>query len=170
MKYVKRIIGFILGAIATEYLIRKLTGWSFWKYLDDFFNLIYDSLILSLNYEVKIWHILIFCISIIFIGAMCSFLLKKKERNFNYWEHYTEGTILDIKWRWNWQSNLIEGMIITDLEPVCDTCDMKMEPDSFSNNAQCPQCSNKRYNLPSLSRVRRIIKEKAIKGDYKIQI
>ncbi|MDR3704342.1 MAG: hypothetical protein P4L28_00350 [Paludibacteraceae bacterium] len=114
----------------------------FFTTIGTIFNWAWRTLINALNFELKIWWILMAIA--FFVGII--YLIKKskgEEPVLPDFHTYREGKLKKWKWTWDWKwSTSGDGWIITDMEAHCPNCDTPMIDNSsmYGFSFDCPRC------------------------------
>ena len=134
--------------------------------LPPFFISLYDILtkkpilstlisLLNIDFEIRIWQILILGIFILILYVSIN---KIKERLSNEtssnnaepeWLNYKKDRFKKLLWTWDYKLNSDNTYTTIKLRPTCQKCESPMSDLSFSNviEYKCPQCDSRFTNL-----------------------
>ncbi len=126
-----------------------------------------NLLINILNFEVKVWWILlalVFLFSLLFIYLKVNSSKAEKEPNFL---HYETDKIYNWNWKWSWAQNYKGGKYyINNLEPICPKCQTPLSYNYY--NHTCLRCNYNTINqLPGLYDIEKIIIDNVNRNLYK---
>lgn len=111
----------------------------------ELFKWLWKVIISILNFELKIWWILL-AIGL-FVGIAYLFDKFKKEESFKPdFYSYREGRFKRWKWTWGWKwNNSRSAWLISDLKAHCPNCDTPMIEYSsiYGLSYDCPRCNFK---------------------------
>jgi hypothetical protein len=99
-------------------------------------NSIWQFIIRVLNYNIKVWWLLLF-IGIITLAIYIVFRLSQDEPSPK------EGKFKNWRWTWNWRWHYSKNAwVISDLKAHCPRCDTPMEHFSslYGQSFECPRC------------------------------
>jgi len=127
-----------------------------------FFKLLYELGVRVLDWEIKLWVILLIVASV--------FMLRMLVRSANAdtkpaFTKYKKDKFRVWIWKWNWRSGE-NGWRIIDLRPFCPDCDVELVDKSYSGHISniCPKCQlNYRFDEPE-EEISRLIAAKVEKG------
>lgn len=128
------------------------------------FLAIWAAVIIFLNFELKVWWVLI-GVSVLFLALYlwAKYLdLKQSAQREPEFTKYTQDMILGYKWKWSWEKNYYDGKYrIGNLHPICEKCDT---PLTYSNNGcgrlTCLRCQQIYWKeLPAFDNVKMMISD-----------
>lgn len=130
------------------------------------FKMICSGIIKFLNFNLKVWWILIGIAAVVFIlwivFKICSDTYEKPS-----FINYTSDTIQGWKWKWHWQKNYYGKYEIEDLHPVCDSCGTALAyKHDYYNDLYCVRCG-KTYSgneLPNENHIKIYIADTVNRG------
>ncbi|MCG2612596.1 hypothetical protein LZZ90_13885 [Flavobacterium sp. SM15] len=141
---------------------------TFWNLLKWIWNHIFE-------FQLKIWQILIFFITIWIIKSIIKVFKKPNEnlttQNDADWLNYTEDNINGLNWRWKWIKNVLtHKWNIEDLTIACNKCGTSMHLDDsyvYGKTAECPRCENRIRDYKDLVKIEAIIIDNVKRDMYK---
>ena len=105
------------------------------------FTTLYDWIVLSLNFQIRVWWILLALAVLVVIR--CIILHNKQEQSDERpaFLDYTSDRFSKWKWSWEWNfSSLEQKWQVSNLHPHCPKCDTPMLSDKYESYFQCPRC------------------------------
>jgi hypothetical protein len=158
----KKLKNWAIGVAGTIIAGVLITAISEWLTSDRYapFCWLWSWLLKIINYEIKIWIILL-CLGII---LLIIWILTKPEKIEKHpYADYTSDTINGDKWVWKWSAylNNIDGICM-----ICPADDTNMMWADYLDNGQsgfeCPRCRHKKsFSDDDLVRIRAIICDNA---------
>ena len=105
-------------------------------------NWVLKGIILILNFEVKIWWLLVFGAFIIGIMYLYFSLIKKKDDTKPVFLEYTYDRLKEWKWSWSWEQDYFtKRWGVENLRPHCPKCDTHMMVTYYGSHYMCPRCN-----------------------------
>lgn len=148
----------LLVTVAIDYFSAEKIFTTFQKML----TFIWSTILTFLNFEIKVWWLLI-GIAVLFSGLYTySKYLNRKESLPDEPEflNYTQDTILNYKWAWSWEKGP-HGMYYVDhLHPICSQCNtpLVIGRAEFGGVYTCLRCNtDTNHPLPRLENVEMLI-------------
>ena len=94
-----------------------------------------------LNFELKVWWVLLGIALIIFVLFIIIKLSENTDKFKPEFASYKEDIFAGWKWSWEWHFNTYKGSWQVDnLQAHCPECDTPMFHDDYDRNFQCPRC------------------------------
>lgn len=122
----------IYDAIKDKPILSTLWGW---------IKAIWGWIVAFLNFELKIWWILLGIAGIIAVLFFIAKLSSEKETNLPSFTSYKEDSFGGWKWSWDWRLNSYDRKWhIDNLRAHCPKCNTPMFHDISDANFQCPRC------------------------------
>lgn len=94
-----------------------------------------------LNFEVKVWWILVFLVCLVILLWIIAKVADTKEKNQPKFLQYTEDHFRDWKWSWTWGRTYTGKWQVENLIAHCPQCDTPMRHDNFDTVFHCSRCS-----------------------------
>ncbi len=159
------IIGGSIAGTLSSLIVDLVKGVNFFSTLYNLIVSTYNWLIIFLNFDLKIWWILIGII--ILIGIL--FLLTNKkslndnESSMNFLK-YNNDFINNYSWKWSYDYNSISKKYqLGKTFLLCSKCNTKMYESglAYANYFECPRCQTKtHFNAQNdINNIRRIISD-----------
>ena len=131
-----------LFSFALTLLRDYINGIKLFSTIKNIFTIIYNFLIFILNYQIKVWWLIVF---VILMSVIFHFLLKKSntEESTPYFLNYTEDCFRNWKWTWQWHRNYYNNKYeIYNLRAHCPKCETPMIQDIniYGEIYHCPRC------------------------------
>ena len=121
---------------------------------------IWNAFVRFLNFNVKVWWILIFLAVAVAGLYVWSKILESIEKSSAPPEFtkYTVDTILGYKWKWIWEKDYQGKYRIEELHTICSFCDTPLSYDW--GEYKCLRC-NRNYNnrMPNENNVKMLISD-----------
>ena len=117
-------IGSGLVVLIITVIVDMITAEKVFGTAKNIFLLMLEAFFAIINYELKVWWLLIvfgvlifaFYIYIKYQGSKCSV------SNQPQFLEYKKDTILGYLWKWRWEKNYLGKYEIEDLHPICTKC------------------------------------------------
>lgn len=104
-------------------------------------NWIWKGIISILNFEVKIWWMLVLLVLVIGIMYLYGSLIKKEDDTKPAFLGYTHDRLREWKWSWSWEQNYYtKKWSVENLIPHCPKCDTHMINVFYGSHYKCPRC------------------------------
>ena len=122
-----------------------------------------------LNFEIKVWWLLIAIVvfvAILWIIKRC--YIAKENNSQPSFLNYTQDYLLGYSWEWTWEKNWEGKYRVENLHPVCTKCKTPLLPTgNFYNQSKCPRCNTiLDYNSSIEPEVLVLIYDNAKKGNF----
>lgn len=117
-------IGSGLVVLVITVIIDMITAEKVFNTIRNIFSFALKVLLVFLNFELKMWWLLIGVAALIFV--LWIFIKYKDSRHLvsdepQYLE-YKQDTLVGYKWKWTWRKNYFGEYSIEDLHPICMKC------------------------------------------------
>ena len=105
-------------------------------------SVIWKAIFAFLNFDLKVWWILVGIASIFFVlWIIAKFDNKSNDNKEPDFLKYTEDHFRTWKWSWEWEfSDYQQKWHVSNLVAHCPKCDTPMQHDQFEDVFQCPRC------------------------------
>ena len=103
-----------------------------------------NAVLAFLNFELKIWWVLVAVSLIVVVMIVISKVLDARESNQSIpFLNYTKDYVLDFSWEWEYQQTYDGKYSITNLHPVCSNCGMILKKGHtiYSLEMKCLRCN-----------------------------
>lgn len=145
-------IGGVLLSFALSVLRDLVKGIKTLSTVKIVFSAIWRAIIAFLNFDLKVWWVLI---GIAVILAILWIVLKRDKENEEKlleenkrpdFTSYTEDHFRTWKWSWEWKYNTYMGeWNVDNLKAHCPKCDTPMQHDLAETAFECPRCQYGSY-------------------------
>ncbi len=119
--------------------------------IGNLFAYIWKAIIIFMNFELKVWWLLIGIILIFLILYLWAKYIDYQQAMLNKPEfiEYTQDTILHYKWKWTWRKDSYGIYYISTIYPICPYCDTPLSDSTRDDWGEytCLRC-NKRTTTP----------------------
>lgn len=144
--YSKWWITSVILPIIASVIADKFKNVPIWTTLLLVVNWIKTSFLNVINFEIKVWYILVFIFAAIFVLYVVS--LRKSDNIIRLnsepsFSKYKRGRLKRWLWSWEYELNYSGKYEIVNMLPICESCDIKM---IFTDNRlysyyRCPKCN-----------------------------
>lgn len=140
--------------------IRLLKKNPFLTSLIDIVTWLWTGLINILNFELRLWWLLVGLASLILVLYLISLFQKEEPTSTTDFADYVEGRFINWKWTWNWKwHESKKAWVINDLTAHCPKCDTPLIEYSGNDSFECPRCNyfSTNYKSEKPYKIERII-------------
>lgn len=163
-------IGSGLILLVVTIIIDAVSAKQIFSTICSIFVAIWNGIVAFLNFDVKVWCILL-TVAVIIVAlyiALKIYNANQKPNTEDSYITYRQDYILGFKWRWSWGKDFMGKITIDDLYPVCPDCDTPLTLDndacSYSRQLKCLRCGKIIYEkLPEENHVKLMISDNARK-------
>ena len=148
---VSTLLGFLLTIIYDVFKGKKVLST-----LLNILKVVWKFIINLLNFQIKLWWLLLGLAFLIFILWI---VIKIKEFGEEGPEflNYTKDTIQGWDWEWTWRKNYEGKYVVDDLHPVCESCGTPLAAKhDYQSSLYCVRCGRSRHShgvFPDLSHI-----------------
>ena len=133
----------IIAGVLTTFLVdwvKKISLLSTIKYVSGF---VWKCIISFLNYDVKVWWILIAIVILVFaLWLFVKYNEAKEKNNQAPFLSYTQDFFRGQCWGWSWKKNWDGKYSIDCLQPICNRCKTPLVQDyDYLEKFKCPRCN-----------------------------
>lgn len=152
----------IIGILFTMF-IDWIKGIQVWSTLKGVFIFLYNTLITLMNYELKVWWVLLAVIVVVVAFIAVLKIRRKIEANRfrcpDFWGEYTSDTLQGVHWEWYWEKDSLGDRRLEGLTPICPKCKTPMSQSYMLNmNLVCPRCGfEHEKELPDIEQIETLI-------------
>lgn len=104
------------------------------------FTTVWRWLLAFLNFEIKVWWILVALGVLVVILWVIAKIANAKESDPPAWMQYTEDRFTDWKWSWTWEKGPYGKYQVANLVAHCPKCDTPMRHDNYDTVFHCSRC------------------------------
>ena len=125
---------------------------------------VWTFLLTLLNFEIKVWWLLIGIAVLIFALWFWVKHLDSKQSapTAPAFLEYTKDTILGYKWKWTWEKDYLGKYRIEQLHPICSKCDTPLVDSvtGYGGRYTCLRCNNGTNKpMPDFNNVKMMISD-----------
>ena len=136
----------VIGGIALSFILDLVKGVDWLSTLKAVANFIFNAVVSFLNFELKVWWILIavamIILALVFVAKYYDEKAKNEALSFL---SYTKDSVLGYSWEWEYSKGYDGKFSITNLRPVCSQCGMALKQcGMYGQQMECLRC-NKTY-------------------------
>lgn len=145
-------------------IIDVITATKIFSTIGSLFVYIWKAIIVFMNFELKVWWVLIGIILLTFVLYLWAKYIDCQESKFDKPEfiEYTQDTILQYKWKWNWRKDSKDIYYISDIYPICPYCDTPLSDSTkdFIGIYTCLRCNKRTITpIPNIDDVKMLIRD-----------
>lgn len=133
----------VIGGVLVSFVLDWINGVDWLSTLKTVVNFIVNAIVAFLNFELKVWWVLV-AIALLFMALIVISKIHDTKKNNNPipFLSYTKDSILGYAWEWGYRKNLDGKYTITDLHPVCSKCGMRLKQGGFYGmEMECLRCN-----------------------------
>lgn len=173
-KWIKSPWGISLGTAVLSFLMTIcydfLKDKPVFSTLTSIFIAIWNFIISILNFELKVWWVLLGITLIIFIIYILYKIdsLKNSESNSLPFLRYTKDNINGWHWEWIWEKQYDGKWGIENLHPICPKCETPLvRSNEHGGRLVCLRCNIESYErLPDLDHVKILLYDNVKKDHF----
>lgn len=136
------IVSAVVGPIVTV-IIDAILDKPFLTTLGNIFVFCWKGIITFLNFELKLWWVLLGLFGLVLILYLCAKISGNEEEKPEF-TLYKEDSFGGWKWSWGWAYNSYDKKWhVKDIQAHCPNCNTPMFHDEYDTVFQCPRCSFK---------------------------
>lgn len=159
----------VIGGVILSIVLDLIKQVSILSTMTSFFVSAGKFIVTFLNFEIKVWWLLIAIVvfvAILWIIKRC-YIAKENNSQLSFL-NYTQDYLLGYSWEWTWEKNWEGKYGVENLHPVCTKCKTPLLPTgNFYNQSKCPRCNTiLDYNSSIESEVLVLIYDNAKKGNF----
>lgn len=134
----------VIGGVLLSFVLDWIKGVDWLSTLKVVAKFIADTIISVLNFEIKVWWLLV-AIALIVVGLIIfvKILDFKDKTNPIPFLSYTKDSVLEYTWEWEYRKTSDGKYTISNLHPVCSKCGMilKQGYTGYGMEMQCLRCN-----------------------------
>ncbi len=143
----------VIGGIALSFILDWVKGVDWLSTLKAVGSCVLNAIISFLNFELKVWWILIavalFFLALVFIAKYYDAKTKNEKPSFL---SYTKDSVLGYTWEWEYSKGYDGKYTIENLHLICPECGMILKHEgSYGYQLECLRC-NKTFIFQNVSR------------------
>lgn len=158
----------VIGGVLLSFVLDWIKGVDWLSTLKTVVNFIINAVVAFLNFELKVWWVLV-AIALLFAALIIySKILDAKQKDTPIpFLTYTKDSMLGYAWEWEYQKTYDGKYSIANLHPVCSKCGMILKQGgSFGMEMQCLRCNTtKKWEYHYLTDAQMLIEDN-IKKKY----
>lgn len=133
----------VIGGVLLSFLLDWINGVDWLCTLKAAIGFIIKAIISFLNYELKVWWLLI-AVALIIVGLFVVakvFDVKAKNEKPSFLT-YTKDSVLGYSWEWEYTKEYDGKYRIINLRPVCEKCGMILrQSGAYGQQMKCLRCN-----------------------------
>lgn len=152
----------IIGGVLLSFLLDWIKGINWLSTLKSFFEVIVNALMAFLNFELKVWWVLVAIVFVIVAFFVIAKIYDAKSKNDTpAFSSYTKDCVLGYMWEWEYAKNFEGKYTISNLHPVCSKCGMRLKQDgAYGREMTCLRCNtNKSWKDSYLTDAQMLIED-----------
>lgn len=135
----------VIGGVLLSFVLDWIKGVDWLSTLKTVVDCIVKAIVAFLNFELKVWWVLVAIALLLIALAIYSKVLDAKEKDKPIpFLDYTSDFILDYSWEWDYEKTSDGKYTIAHLHPVCSNCGMTLKQDGrYGTQVRCLRCNTK---------------------------
>lgn len=130
----------VIGGVLLSFVLDWIKGVDWLSTLKAVTKFIGDAIVAFLNFELKVWWVLVAIALLIVALIIISKILDAKDKsNPLPFLSYTKDSVLGYTWEWDYRHTYDGKYTITNLHPVCSRCGMILKQ-VFTVNGIAMKC------------------------------
>jgi len=133
----------VIGGIILSFVLDWIKGVDWLSTLKAVVKFIVDSIIAFLNFELKVWWVLVAIALIVVALIIIAKSLDAKEKSIPIpFLSYTKDFVLGYNWEWEYSKTYDRKYTISNLHPVCSKCGMLLKQSGmYGQEMKCLRCN-----------------------------
>lgn len=134
----------VIGGVLLSSVLDWITGVDCLSTLKIVVKFIVDTIVAFLNFELKVWWVLVAVALIIVVLIIIAKFFDAKEKNTPIpFLNYTKDSAMGYTWEWEYRETYEGKYTITNLYPVCSKCGMilKQGYTGYGMEMKCLRCN-----------------------------
>lgn len=133
----------VIGGVLLSFVMDWINKVDWLSTLKAVLHFIGNAIVSFLNFELKVWWVLV--VFAILIAALLIYAkildAKQKDAPISFLG-YTKDSMLGYDWEWEYQKNYDGKYTISNLHPVCTKCGMRLKQSGmYGWQMNCPRCN-----------------------------
>jgi hypothetical protein len=133
----------VIGGVLLSFVLDWIKGVDWLSTLKAVANFTVNAIVAILNFELKVWWVLVgigLSITVLIIYVMIQD--KKSRRNPAPFLSYTKDSMLGYTWEWGYEKTYTGNYTISNLHPVCSKCGMILKQGGvYGLQMECLRCN-----------------------------
>lgn len=159
----------VIGGVLLSLVLDWINDVDLLSTLKNVIAFIFDAITAFLNFELKVWWVLVaFALFVVILIVIAKVSDAKAKNNTPSFLNYTKDSVLGYTWEWEYKKGYDGKYSISNLHPVCSECGMilKQGYTLYGYGMQCLRCNTtQQWNGSLLDDVRMLIEDN-IKKKY----
>ena len=137
----------VIGGVLLSFILDWIKGVDWLSTLKSVVKFIGDVLITFLNFELKVWWVLISIALIILALILLAKYYDAKAKNEKLpFLSYTKDSLLGYTWEWEYSKGYDGKYSISNLHPVCSKCGMNLKQSGiYGTQMECLRCNTSQH-------------------------
>ena len=133
----------VIGGVILSIVLDLIKQVSILSTMKSFFVSAGKFIVAFLNFEIKVWWLLIAIVVFVAILWIIKRCYTAKENNSQpSFLSYTQDYLLGYSWEWTWEKDWDGKYGVKNLHPVCSKCKTLLLPArNFYSQRKCPRCN-----------------------------
>ncbi len=134
----------VIGGVLLSFVLDWIKDVEWLSTLKDVVDFVVDVIVVFLNFELKVWWVLVAVALIVVALIIISKVLDTKEKSVSIpFLNYTKDSVLGFTWEWEYRKTYDGKYTITNLHPVCSKCGMVLKQDhtAYGVEMKCLRCN-----------------------------
>lgn len=133
----------VIGGILLSFVLDLINGVDWLSTLKAVLKFIIDAIIAFLNFELKVWWVLVaIALLVIILIIITKFLDAKENYTPKPFMSYTKDFIMGFNWEWEYRKTYEGNYTISNLHPVCSKCGMILKQSGmYKQEMKCLRCN-----------------------------
>lgn len=134
----------VIGGVALSIVLDLIKKISVLSTMKSILLFLWNCIISFLDFEIKLWWLLIAIAVIIAILWVISKYYETKEDNAqSRFLNYTQDYLLGHTWEWGWKKNWEGKYGVEELHPICTKCRTPLlQTGIYYDQLKCPRCKD----------------------------
>lgn len=133
----------VIGGVLLSFVMDWINKVNWLSTLKAALQFIGHAIVAFLNFELKVWWILV-ALALLFVALVIyvKFLDTKQESTPIPFLSYTSDSLLGFTWEWEYTKNYEGKYTISNLHPICSKCGMTLrQGGSYGLQMKCLRCN-----------------------------
>lgn len=134
----------VIGGVLLSFVLDWIKGVDWLSTLKTIVDCIVNAIVAFLNFELKVWWVLVAITLLIVALLIYSKVLDAKEKsNHILFLTYTKDSMLGYTWEWEYRETSDRKYSLANLHPVCSNCGMilKQSYTLYGSEMKCLRCN-----------------------------
>ena len=133
----------VIGGVLLSFVLDWIKGVDWLSTLATVARFLVNTLITFLNFELKVWWVLIAVALVAIVMFIIAKVLDAREKSSTpAFLNYTKDFLCGYTWEWNYTKSYDGNYTISNLHPVCSKCGMSLKQDGpLGLEMKCLRCN-----------------------------